>query len=116
MELKVRRKGKTRVLKVHGSLTIEDADVLKRSLESCIDKAEEVFFDINETEDVDLTCLELMCAAHKTAEKSKKKILINGSPSDNLWNSIEDAGYFSRTACEWGERCIWDEIRQRDNL
>jgi anti-anti-sigma regulatory factor len=115
-ELKVQRKGKTRVLKTHGNLTMEDADALKESLISCIDKSEEVLFDIDEIEDADLPCLELMCAAHKTAERSKKKFLINGRPSENLLDAIEDAGYCSRSACEWGkESCIWDEIQKRDN-
>jgi anti-anti-sigma regulatory factor len=114
MELKVRRKGKTRILNAHGTLAIEDAEALKKSLVSCIDKANEVIFDIEGMEDVDLSCLELMCSAHKTAERSEKKILIKGSPSAALWNSIEDAGYFSRSVCETGsENCIWDEIQKR---
>ncbi len=60
------------LLKLHDKLTIASADELKATLVAALDGGGDILLDATAVEQIDLTGLQLLFAAHKTAVRNGK--------------------------------------------
>jgi anti-anti-sigma regulatory factor len=75
-----------------GSLTVENCEEIKRRLVEALDRSDHVTVSVAEDAEVDITFLQILCAADHFALKLNKSFALNGCPKA-LSRVIEDAGY-----------------------
>ena len=97
------------VLKVSGSLTIQHAAAMREAILEAFAKAESVTVDLESLEKIDLTGLQLLCAAHRTSIGQRKQLTVLGVTSDQVIDAAQLAGFFRHVGCSLDvERtCIW---------
>jgi anti-anti-sigma regulatory factor len=101
IDIIIENSGSIKVLHLSGELVIQHADLLgSRFLESLSD-ADRVDIDLSAVTDVDISCLQLLCAAHKTSIKLNKLLYINGVCPDVFRQTVKNAGYFQHTGCSY---------------
>ncbi len=65
-----------KILHIEGSLTIEQAGSLKDMLLKVLETEDDVSIDLKKAAPVDLACVQVLCAAHKTFLKAHKRMSI----------------------------------------
>ncbi len=98
------------VLAINGEMGIEDASDLKSALVESLERAPRVEVDLYGVETVHLCCLQLLCAAHKSAARAGKILEIRNAGED-FRRGVRDAGFIRHAGCldETGEVCFWLE-------
>jgi anti-anti-sigma factor len=111
MRLTVDKSGRKGTLKLKGMLTISQAEDLKKALVKALKKVTELEVDLQKVDEIDIACLQLLCAAHKTASKSNKKLVLGNDISDEIIHDIMSSGYFRPVGCINKDRnkCLWKE-------
>lgn len=106
--IKVEKQGKDRALIISGSLTIEYTVQFKDALTDSLKQDADLIVDLDSITDMDLSCLQLLCSAHKTFTNAKRSIKLAGIP-DVLKQSVHNAGYKRNSGCtkEAGKTCFW---------
>lgn len=106
--IKVEKQGKDRALIVSGSLTIEYAGQFKDALTDSLKQDADLIVDLDSITDMDLSCLQLLCSAHRTFTNAKRSIKLAGIP-DVLKQSVHNAGYKRNSGCtkEAEKTCFW---------
>ncbi len=109
MNFKLEPSGGASVLTLDGELTIEHAGELKKMLIEAMDSAESVDIKLEEVTGVDLSCLQLLCSAHRTALKSRKQLTLSSEESDAFQQMVRDVGYARHDGCALnpGPGCLW---------
>ena len=57
-----------RIVRLTGDLTISRADEMRSALLESLKGAEHIEIDLSSVEDADLSCLQLLCSAHRTSK------------------------------------------------
>lgn len=98
--------GKQGNITLDGNLTVGQA--AKTSDQAIID-AEQVRLDFGTVTDVDLSCLQLLCSARRSASRMKKSISLSGDWPEVFKNTVEEAGYSRITGCrlDVDHSCLW---------
>lgn len=102
------RKGKA-YIKPEGELTIMKAADFKDALVKSLDKADEVEINLEEVTSIDVSCLQLMCSAHRTASKQKKTLGVK-DPTLPVFRKVrKDAGFIFAKSCRFvsTDDCLW---------
>ncbi|MCK4911890.1 MAG: STAS domain-containing protein [Thermodesulfovibrionales bacterium] len=90
-----------------GSLTIESAGELHKVLRQELENSMSVSLDLGNISDVDVTGLQLLCSAHRTARTSGKHMSIEKA-SEGLLDHVDRSGYIHHRGCpEEFEPCLW---------
>jgi len=107
-DIKVEKKGKERVLVISGSLTIEHASEFREALIKSLEKASHVMLNMDGVTETDLSCLQLLCSAHRTFVNTKKSVEL-AEISDTLKQAVRDIGYKRNLGCmqETEKSCFW---------
>jgi anti-anti-sigma regulatory factor len=88
--------GKTVALNFKGSLTIQNALLLRDFLLNIPDQGDIIIIGHDEADEIDLSWLQLIVSLHKSAAKSGKTIKLTNS---DLFNTlVTDSGFQS---CKW---------------
>lgn len=97
------------VLKLKGNLTIERAHELKQALLEALRNNDRIAIDLEGITDVDLSCLQLLCSAHRTSLRLGKQLTLHGEQSEIFKMAVRDAGFPRILGChEDPERgCLW---------
>jgi anti-anti-sigma regulatory factor len=97
------------VIVLGGELTIGHAQELKTSLKEAVDGYNSVVVQLGDITDIDLSCLQLLCSAHKSAIKQKKTFAFGEHVPDTFSQVFADAGFIRDTGCrsDPGETCLW---------
>jgi ABC-type transporter Mla MlaB component len=94
-----------------GELTVMRATEIKDNLIDALLKSQHVEIEFGEVTKVDLSCLQLMCSAHRTAvEKGKSLALIN--PDVPQFSGIKEiVGFAVHKECRFNRKndCLWLE-------
>jgi len=92
-----------------GPMTAPRADELRASLIMALIDADSVEIDIEQVTDVDLSCLELLCSAHRTALRLNKQLTVHGRRPEKLMQVMDDAGYtrLKGCGCDRDYSCLW---------
>jgi len=102
----------TTTLFISGPMTIEDAANLKTSLVDALTSSLLIEVDLSAADAIDLSCLQVLCSAHRAAVQAGKKLSVR-SQADALITCLEDAGFPRHSGClqKEGEPCLWQEVK-----
>lgn len=92
-----------------GELTIEHAAELKALLIRALESADRVYIRLKDVTAVDLSCLQLLCSAHRSAVKIKKHITLERGNCGVFEQTLKDAGFCRSRDCQkdpYGN-CFW---------
>ena len=87
-----------KILRVEGSLTIEHACALKELLIEALEETDHLDIDLQNITSVDLACLQVLCAAHKTFVEAHRHMGIQDDPPEIFIKSLFNAG-IDRSTC-----------------
>lgn len=99
----------TRILKVAGEVNIVAAGEFKGALIDALLVGSEVQVDVSALTGIDLTGLQLLCAAHQSAGKAGKKLHIVDGGNPTFRDMAAVAGFRRHTGCAYDSACscIW---------
>ena len=98
-----------RTLKLAGSVTIGQAAGLREALLESLALDNELQVDVSGITQIDLTGLQLLCAAHQSAETSGKRFGVSSCGNEVFGKVAADAGFQRHVgcACDTTSSCIW---------
>lgn len=102
---------KNEVLKFKGDLTIENAQELHRLLLAALDNLEEISLSFEEVTAVDLSFVQLICAAHRTAVRADKNLKLADPRPEVLKAVVRETGFLREAGCVLDTQgsCLWKE-------
>ncbi len=101
-----------KVLTLKGELSISHAAQLKSELIQALDAAPRIVIDVNAVTDVDLSALQLICAAHKSAVAKGKQLILAPDLPETLTRQIQRAGLMDGHHCgrDSSADCLWKGV------
>lgn len=101
--------GNTGIITLEGELTLPHAEELRSILIKALIDTNDVSIAMKNVEDVDLSCLQLLCSANRSAARLKKQIAFTGSPPELFSELVEASGFARITGCklDCGKSCLW---------
>ncbi len=98
-------------LTLQGELTIPHAGEFRSALSGLL-KGEGndcVSIHLEGVTEIDLSGLQLLCSAHRSAAKLKKRLTLSGVPQELFGQIMETSGYVRLKDCEihGAEGCFW---------
>ena len=96
-------------LTMTGRLTIEHSREVSKALRKALKDTRKLELEIEKIEDIDLSCIQLLCSAFKTATASKKRISIKGTAPKCFQEAVLEAGFYRQEGCSFGndDDCFW---------
>jgi ABC-type transporter Mla MlaB component len=110
MKLKLDPVKKAGTLTADGSLTVQRMGEMKTALIRALDEVDTVELHFDEVTEVDLSCLQLLCSAHRTSAKKNKRVILARDCADSFQKALKDSGYTRREGCRStadGRHCLW---------
>ena len=92
-----------------GAMTIECALEVKSILLELLANRDHLFLNIDEVSEADLSCLQLLCALHKSAMQEGKIVTLNFSRSSVITETLLKAGCSRHKGCTGNGECFWSE-------
>ncbi|RJR38696.1 MAG: STAS domain-containing protein [Desulfobacteraceae bacterium] len=86
-------------LTLKGELTIQHAARLKEVLLRVLDQTTNLSISLEGIREIDLSCLQVLCSAHRTAVGLQKSIAATGLWSEEILSAVERAGYRAGRSC-----------------
>lgn len=92
-----------------GELTIREAGAFKESLGEALDRFADVELSLERINEVDITGLQLLCAVHKEAQATGKRVVLNGHSSGAFYQALQISGLLRKIGCcgEGSDACLW---------
>jgi anti-anti-sigma regulatory factor len=99
------------ILKVSGRVTIAQASGFREALLGALDAAKELQVDLSGVTQIDLAGLQLLCAAHQSAESVGKRFEVLAGGNEIFRSVVSDAGFPRHVGCarDTSCSCIWIE-------
>lgn len=98
-------------LALSGEQTVQRIGELKKQLLSALEETGRLAINLQDVARADLTFLQLLCSAHRTAQQSGKRMsVINISSA--VVTAVTDAGFIrNNMACgqDCSDSCLWSE-------
>ncbi len=109
MDVKIEYSGDLGVLTLEGDLTIEQAVEIKKALITALGNTDRLIIDLEKVTNIDLTCLQLLCSAHRMSVRQNKRIMLSDKRSEAFGSSCQTAGFQRHTGCvlDTQETCLW---------
>lgn len=92
MEYTLKKTGQGCELVLDGKLTLEHAEKLKNALMEALEGGDPVVINAEKVIEVDLSSLQLFCAAHKSAVNTQKNIAFSNHISEVFKKTVRDSG------------------------
>ncbi len=107
---KIRRNGDAVFLTLSGELTVGRAAQLKADLLDALGRGNRLVLDLGGVTEADVTCLQLLCATHRSAAAQGKRVEFAAHARES-WEieEVVDAAGFRRG--KGGEDFLWKEER-----
>jgi anti-anti-sigma regulatory factor len=111
MECMVKDSDERKVLVLEGDLTIINAAELKRILLEAIDNSTHVELDLEHVTDIDLSCIQLFCSAHRTSLDLNRTVSIGSGHPEVIREAVKEAGFPLNKGCKLDAdgSCLWIE-------
>ena len=92
---------------VAGELTAKHAAELRNAFVKALVDADRIDMDFGNVTAADLSCLQLLCSAHRTAQRLNKRLCFVGRAPDALTAAMEEAGFpcFAGCSLDCGRGC-----------
>jgi len=109
MKYQIQEEADNNILIIEGDLTIAHAAEFKNALIQSLENAEQVTLDLAHVADVDHSCLQLLCALHKSTLNSGKAVDLRGGFPEVFEQVIKDSGFIRQGGCneDCAESCFW---------
>ena len=109
MEYEIHESGETRILSVSGEWTVEHASRLKGVLMDVLNSSDRVVLDLERITAADLSCLQLLCSAHRTSLNAGKNLSLSTMHPEAFKKAAREAGYARTLGCHGDPRgsCLW---------
>ena len=109
MELIVDKKTKSGRLILKDDLTIGRIQQIHDELEGALGKVKNLIIDVQFATDVDLTFLQLLCSAHRTAIGKNKALSLSGQINPAMEKAISENYYSREKGCilDKPNTCLW---------
>lgn len=106
--------GKT--ITLDGELCIQNADEFRTLLMESIGVADTITMNVASVTEIDLSCLQLLCAAHRTAIRQNKSLALDRQWPESCALMIEKAGYARHNGCSLDKNrgCLWIEEKTNE--
>ena len=103
---------KRTVFEAQKACTIEEAGKIRTLLMEQLAEGDGLVLNLGSVDEVDLSFLQLLCAAHKSASNAGKKFALEGALSDALIRKAHEAGFACRKECgpHLNGDCLWTEV------
>jgi anti-anti-sigma regulatory factor len=113
MQATFNQSGNKSVIMLEGDLTLPYANALKEIFTKALQESDDVSVAIVTAHIVDLSCLQLLCSAHRSAMLLKKELTFIGSPPQAFNDAVEAAGLTHAAGCKLdnGHRCLWMTVK-----
>ncbi|GAB6096332.1 hypothetical protein JCM14469_25850 [Desulfatiferula olefinivorans] len=115
MDIRTEKKDHLTVLHLNGDATIAHAAAIKRAMIETLETAESLTVALDAAASLDVSCVQLLCACNRSAEKKGKKMsLTEGDNGDALRAFLIEAGYDPEGSCPESpcKRCLWKGDRR----
>ena len=101
--------GNVAVLALSGPVTVERACELKEILIRTLHGAEHIVFDLGGMTEVDLSCLQMLCSAHRTSIRLNKRITLGNVRPEVFRKAAACGGFERHTGCalDATKSCLW---------
>jgi anti-anti-sigma factor len=83
----------TGTLTLSGDLTIQHASTLKETLLEGISNAQSLVINLEQVERMDLSTVQLLCAANRALQKADKNLVVAGAIPSAVKDTILESGY-----------------------
>ena len=109
MDLKMEKTGNTFTVKMGGPLTIEHAAKLKTFISNMPGEAQEILLDLDGVTDLDLSCIQLLCSANLSFDKTSKRLIWKSAQTEVITHALSEAGYTREMVCHEKpcNNCLW---------
>jgi anti-anti-sigma regulatory factor len=110
-DCRVETKDRDTILRLSGELLIDYAAQLRSILIDSLREADRVEIDLSSVTAVDISCLQLFCAAHKTSVRMNRSLRFLGVRSVVLRQTARQAGWLRSSGCvpDKSTKCVWRE-------
>ena len=98
------------VLMLSGELTLPFAERLRSVLAETIKEANRVAVKFKQVTDADLSLLQLLCSAHRSAVSREKHLEIEDKRPEVLIGLMKTAGFLRHRSCRFSKdsrNCLW---------
>lgn len=94
-----------------GNLTIDHASELASVLRDSLNRVDHLSLFFEDVTEVDISFLQLLCSAHRTAVKSNKTLVLDRQRPEPLRLAMREAAFTCEAGCVFGRQqsCIWKE-------
>jgi len=101
----------TAILTLNGELTVARAEELRAMLISALENADSITVRFKDITDVDISCLQLFCSAHRSAIDLNKSLTVNREGCEIFRHAAETAGFSRKKGCllDFEDSCLWIE-------
>lgn len=101
--------GSIGTITLEGDVSVSNAEGLKKTLIKALLDSDEIRVSADNVEDLDLSCLQLLCSGHRSAARLNKRIFLTGSPAKIFRNMVDSAGFARLTGCKLDceKSCLW---------
>jgi anti-anti-sigma regulatory factor len=88
-------------MRLEGSLTIENAEGIRRSLLAYLDGEREALVDVSGVRSIDLAGMQVLMALEKECRERSIPLRLGGNPSPETRARLEDSGFIDKSdACD----------------
>ncbi len=96
-------------LSLEGDLTMAEAKDTKNVLLEAIGEVDTLLLDLQKIESVDVSFIQVLCAAHRECLLSEKSIFLRDEVSDIMATLLARAGYSKQCGCfpAAQKSCLW---------
>jgi anti-anti-sigma regulatory factor len=97
------------ILSIEGEVTLPKAGEFKASLKEAFGAADHIEVDLRGVSELDLSCLQLLCSAHRTSVRLNKGFAIASPRPEVLHQWVERAGLTRHVGCpqDLHHTCLW---------
>ncbi len=97
-------------LVLRGQLGIQQAEEMHEALLRALEQAQWLEVDLAEAREVGLSCLQLLCAAHRSARRQGKRLTLGSGSSSDFREAVARAGFLRQGGCDGpGDTdCLWN--------
>jgi len=109
MNPKKKNSDNVEVVALRGDLTIAHAADLKQLLHESLDRSQRIAVRLEDVTAVDLSCLQLLCSAHRTASTLDKRLTLEGARPSLFRQAMQQAGFMRQKGCSLNHNttCLW---------
>jgi ABC-type transporter Mla MlaB component len=107
MKSRIEDSDNKRTLNLYDELTVQNADEFRTILNESLEAADILTINTEYVTEIDLSCLQLLYAAHKSAVYREKTVTLDHGPSRVVEDALLQAGYSHHAG---KEKCLWPEV------